>query len=402
MVKEGLINLDFADVRAVMREMGKAMMGTGEATGEKRALTAAEAAIANPLIDDVLDGRRPRAPDLDHRRQGPDAVRSRRSRDPHPRGGRQRRQHHRRRDVRRNARRRHPRVCGRDRHRCRGACRRAARPTEQKLADPSLRPPAVREAPRTSAARKRAAVPAPAPRHEVEHAALAAIAAAVAPRAAAAASSYDDVTIRAIPPKPSLFPDPRSEPAASRCARACGLHPAAAERIRPRGQRMPRFEELPITAQNEIRQARGEVADEHPQKQRLSLLQRLANVGLGRRDEDSEPPIQGRASGPAMPMPERPRQAPPPRNPERSRSACRSRYRNMPAGRPRAPRTARLIRMVATAPMARRTPTTISTFRLSCAGNRAPDAVTISCAGLFEMSRLRPGHLRFGEPANPL
>src|ERR1700759_2144936 len=52
MVKEGLINLDFADVRAVMREMGKAMMGTGEATGEKRAMTAAEAAIANPLIDD--------------------------------------------------------------------------------------------------------------------------------------------------------------------------------------------------------------------------------------------------------------------------------------------------------------------------------------------------------------
>ncbi len=51
MVKEGLINLDFADVRAVMREMGKAMMGTGEASGDKRALTAAEAAIANPLID---------------------------------------------------------------------------------------------------------------------------------------------------------------------------------------------------------------------------------------------------------------------------------------------------------------------------------------------------------------
>src|ERR1700744_4788825 len=49
---EAGINLDFAAVRAVMREMGKAMMGTGEATGEKRALTAAEAAIANPLIDD--------------------------------------------------------------------------------------------------------------------------------------------------------------------------------------------------------------------------------------------------------------------------------------------------------------------------------------------------------------
>src|SRR4051812_16972005 len=53
MVKEGLINLDFADVRSVMRGMGKAMMGTGEASGENRAIRAAEAAIANPLLDDV-------------------------------------------------------------------------------------------------------------------------------------------------------------------------------------------------------------------------------------------------------------------------------------------------------------------------------------------------------------
>ncbi len=53
MTKEGLINLDFADVRAIMSEMGKAMMGTGESSGEKRALEAAEAAIANPLLDDV-------------------------------------------------------------------------------------------------------------------------------------------------------------------------------------------------------------------------------------------------------------------------------------------------------------------------------------------------------------
>src|SRR6201981_3304073 len=53
MVKEGLINLDFADVRSIMSEMGKAMMGTGEATGEKRAVLAAEAAIANPLLDET-------------------------------------------------------------------------------------------------------------------------------------------------------------------------------------------------------------------------------------------------------------------------------------------------------------------------------------------------------------
>ena len=53
MVMPGLINLDFADVRSVMDEMGKAMMGTGEAEGEGRSLKAAESAISNPLLDDV-------------------------------------------------------------------------------------------------------------------------------------------------------------------------------------------------------------------------------------------------------------------------------------------------------------------------------------------------------------
>ena len=53
MIKPGQINLDFADIRAVMGEMGKAMMGTGEASGESRATQAAEAAINNPLLDDT-------------------------------------------------------------------------------------------------------------------------------------------------------------------------------------------------------------------------------------------------------------------------------------------------------------------------------------------------------------
>ena len=53
MVMPGLINLDFADIHSVMSEMGKAMMGTGEAEGERRALDAAEAAISNPLLDDT-------------------------------------------------------------------------------------------------------------------------------------------------------------------------------------------------------------------------------------------------------------------------------------------------------------------------------------------------------------
>ncbi|WP_372800628.1 cell division protein FtsZ [Paracoccus seriniphilus] len=59
MVRPGLINLDFADVRAVMDEMGKAMMGTGEASGENRSQEAAERAIANPLLDEIsLNGAR--------------------------------------------------------------------------------------------------------------------------------------------------------------------------------------------------------------------------------------------------------------------------------------------------------------------------------------------------------
>ncbi|MAI13552.1 MAG: cell division protein FtsZ [Rhodospirillaceae bacterium] len=53
MVMPGLINLDFADIRTVMSEMGKAMMGTGEASGDKRAIDAAESAIKNPLLDDI-------------------------------------------------------------------------------------------------------------------------------------------------------------------------------------------------------------------------------------------------------------------------------------------------------------------------------------------------------------
>jgi cell division protein FtsZ len=59
MVKEGLVNLDFADVCSIMSEMGTAMIGSGEATGERRAHRAAEAAIANPLFDDAsLNGAR--------------------------------------------------------------------------------------------------------------------------------------------------------------------------------------------------------------------------------------------------------------------------------------------------------------------------------------------------------
>src|SRR6202042_2370348 len=132
------------------------------------------------------------------------------------------------------------------------------------------------------------------------------------PSASLQPASYGDVTVRPIAQKPSLFPDhdvtrvETHEPATPET-----FIPQAAERGPMRTPRMPKFEDLPMPAQNEIRQARGDIEEEHPQKTRMSLLQRLANVGLGRRDEETEPPIAARASGPAMaPMPPLPERKP--------------------------------------------------------------------------------------------
>jgi cell division protein FtsZ len=339
MVKEGLINLDFADVRAVMREMGKAMMGTGEATGEKRALTAAEAAIANPLIDDSsMKGARgllisiTGGKDLTLFEVDEAATRIREEVD-------------------------------QDANIIVGATfdetldgvirvsvvatgieqallsRNAAAPSapvaptvtspgtpDSRLADLTARLRADNQravavtAQKSDAPHPAQAAPATPPRapsNNVERAALAAIAAAVgpesmqlAPQAPVQPASYGDVTVRPIAQKPSLFPDQdamRVETHESLPQQT--FIPQAAERPPLRAPRMPKFEELPVPAQNEIRQARGETEEDHPQKARMSLLQRLANVGLGRRDEETEPPIAARASGPSMaplpPLPER-------------------------------------------------------------------------------------------------
>jgi cell division protein FtsZ len=331
MVKEGLINLDFADVRAVMREMGKAMMGTGEATGEKRALTAAEAAIANPLIDDSsMKGARgllisiTGGKDLTLFEVDEAATRIREEVDQDANiivgatfdenldgvirvsvvatGIEQA-------------------IIARNAAAPAAAAAAAAATPDNRLADLTARLRADNQRLAERAQKHDAPVAAPAaaaPQRQagsVERAALAAIAAAVAPEAPQQAAplqpaSYGDVTVRPIAQKPSLFPDHDaakleiSEPATPET-----FIPQAAERAPVRAPRMPKFEDLPMPAQAEIRQARGEGDEDHPQKTRLSLLQRLANVGLGRRDEESEPPIAARASGPAMaplpPLPER-------------------------------------------------------------------------------------------------
>jgi cell division protein FtsZ len=342
MVKEGLINLDFADVRAVMREMGKAMMGTGEATGEKRALTAAEAAIANPLIDDSsMKGARgllisiTGGKDLTLFEVDEAATRIREEVDQDANiivgatfdenldgvirvsvvatGIEQA-------------------LIARNGAAPPAIVTNAAAPTpDSRLADLTarLRADNARLAERAQKldAPAQQAAPAPAPSsaaapqqrasNSLERAALAAIAAAVAPEAPQAQAplqpaSYGDVTVRPIAQKPTLFPDhnetARAEPE-QQAALPENFIPQAAERPPTRSPRMPKFEDLPMPAQAEIRQARGEAEEDHPQKTRLSLLQRLANVGLGRRDEETEPPISARASGPAMsplpPLPER-------------------------------------------------------------------------------------------------
>ncbi|MBR0846229.1 cell division protein FtsZ [Bradyrhizobium diazoefficiens] len=337
MVKEGLINLDFADVRAVMREMGKAMMGTGEASGDKRALTAAEAAIANPLIDDssmkgakgllisITGGK-----DLTLFEVDEAATRIREEVDQDA-------------NI----------IVGATFDEALDGLIRVsvvatgieqaaiARNTQASSAPVAVTAPQTQAAPAAAAesrladltARLRAdnqrlaeraqkleaqipAAPAPvaaapaAQRANVERAALAAIAAAVAEVPTASApvqpASYGDVTVRPIAQKPTLFPEPDQAPLAMQepMTPDTFIPPQAERPIRT--PRMPRIDELPMPAQAEIRQARGEVEEETPQKTRLSLLQRLANVGLGRRDEESEAPIAARTAGPAMPpLPER-------------------------------------------------------------------------------------------------
>jgi cell division protein FtsZ len=149
----------------------------------------------------------------------------------------------------------------------------------------------------------------------IEHAAKAAVAAAVLPM-------IEDVMIRPIPPKPSLFPEqaaPAEPPPAPRA-----FIPPAPERSGNRPPpRMPRIDELPRPAQAELCAQRGEDIDDHPEKRKVGLLRRLAAVGLGRREDQEEPekmPANVRPARPA-PAPAAPAQSqrlPADRPPERS------------------------------------------------------------------------------------
>jgi cell division protein FtsZ len=326
MVKEGLINLDFADVRAVMREMGKAMMGTGEASGEKRALRSAEAAICNPLIDDVsMHGARgvlisiTGGKDLTLYEVDEAATRIREEVDLDaniivgatfdesldgiirvsvvatgvdinageaaqgaPQGG----------------------ATGRAAPAPRAPSQPAAGGPrsephhESRIAELAQRLKAdnARIADRIERAgqppsRPGAATPAqPGLRPSVDQAASAAVAAALS-------GDGDGVTIRPMAPKPGFFEnaDNQAAPAAETAVPKAFIPPQPERPMSRTPPRMPTFEELPLPGQAEYRARHGGALDhEHPEKRRMTLLQRLAAVGLGRREDDLEARADGR------------------------------------------------------------------------------------------------------------
>jgi cell division protein FtsZ len=315
MVKEGLINLDFADVRAVMREMGKAMMGTGEASGEKRSLRAAEAAISNPLIDDVsMRGARgllisiTGGNDLTLYEVDEAATRIRE-------------------EVDSDA---NIIVGATFDESLEGIIRVSVVATGVDQAVATVRTVNTHEtraadaAPRSQRpqgqqqAQAAAAVYAPAPQQPMQPPmawsaigaqAAAAVAAAVQPR-----TGHDDLTIRPIPQKPSLFIEPIVQEKPFEPAPPSAFIPPPAERPAMRAPRMPRVEDLPLPAQNQLRaRERDEQPEDPPEKPRLSLLQRLASVGLGGRREEDEPVRTSAAPQRPMPdrMPQAPRRSPP-------------------------------------------------------------------------------------------
>ncbi|MGJ3261739.1 MAG: cell division protein FtsZ [Salinarimonas sp.] len=367
MVKEGLINLDFADVRAIMRGMGKAMMGTGEASGCSRALHAAEAAIANPLLEDVsMKGARgllisiTGGPDLTLYEVDEAATRIREEVDSEA-------------NIILGAtfdetlegvirvsvvatgidlelaaaalevsatEQRIAEVA----ERLRAEARARAAQQGQAPASPSVQAPApatTTVVPQVPAQRPAAPTDAAAPARpvaeapgapETDEAETHVPTASVAPQATA----HQAVAHQATAPAPAPAPSPAVTAAERAVAEAmAGLAverahapepqaeashddifvPPQAERVQ-RSPRMPRVDELPLPAQNQLR-ARGTQPEA---EQKRGLLHRLATVGFGRReDAPAQPAVQARpqaqapapAQAPAQPTPRQP--APPAR-----------------------------------------------------------------------------------------
>ncbi len=355
MVKEGLINLDFADVRAVMSEMGKAMMGTGEASGEKRALRSAEAAISNPLIDEVsMKGARgllisiSGGKDLTLYEVDEAATRIREEVDEDaniivgatfdeglegiirvsvvatgvdaaiiaarpkatvqapaaaPAGA--------------SPGSRLAELTQRLRADTHRLAERFEREQGPRSAEAAGDPRWGEQGPLQPAAQSTSSVH-PAAHQAVQHAMQQAVQQAsqhpLAPHHPPLPSpaGLEDVSVRPLPPKPSLFFEPVEETAPHarhELPPQRAFIPPAPERPPSRSPRMPRMDELPAPAQNQILASRGQLPEPvSPEKKRVSLLQRLASVGLGRREDEAvaEDRVPARAPSDRLPpMPPR-------------------------------------------------------------------------------------------------
>ncbi|MGO4871192.1 MAG: cell division protein FtsZ [Roseiarcus sp.] len=282
MVKEGLINLDFADVRSIMSEMGKAMMGTGEASGDRRAVMAAEAAIANPLLDETsMKGARgllisiTGGADLTLYEVDEAASRIRQEVDEEA-------------NI----------ILGATFDAALdGVVRVSVVATGiDKAAIEKIEP--VSQSVRTEVASR---LRSPAPRTTpTAIAAESYIEAAPEFPAAIPPAEQDEVEVRPSAPKPMAYVEPvapRHEEPIER-----EFIPPAPEQPTSRPPRMPQIEELPLVAQNQLRAHRGEAppAAQPVETRRRSLLEKLAAFGISRHEEESPAPTP-RAMPPALP-----------------------------------------------------------------------------------------------------
>ncbi|MBV1701358.1 MAG: cell division protein FtsZ [Hyphomicrobiales bacterium] len=313
MVKEGLINLDFADVRATMREMGKAMMGTGEATGDNRAILAAEAAIANPLLDEVsMKGARgllisiTGGNDLTLYEVDEAASRIRQEVDEDANiilgatfdasldgivrvsvvatgidvampmqndGGMHA-------SIAEAAQRLRAQVAARASEPVLQVPAPAPLPAPQPVAAPVIEPVQVMApAPVAEPVAEYTPVEVPAP----------------APQAHA-------VYVQPVAPRPVVNVAPQYQPAPQpepqMRAPAANFIPPAPEQMTVRAQRLPSYEDLPLPGQAQLRAQRGEPAPaQAAESKRRSLLDRLANFGLGRNETA---PAQQRVATPVQ------------------------------------------------------------------------------------------------------
>lgn len=310
MVKEGLINLDFADVRSVMRGMGKAMMGTGEASGEKRAIRAAEAAIANPLLDDVsMKGARgllisiTGGNDLTLYELDEAATRIRE-------------------EVDQDANiilgatfdeslegiiRVSVVATGIDHAILENGGDLTA--TEQRISEVAerLRAEARARATQTqatptfrSAAHSESVKAAPILSQSSPVLTSAPVATAQAMESAPQPVIRDDVVLTPAQPRQALAyeaPSAQQPVYKEQVEQGAFIPPQAERAMRP--ARMPRIDELPMPGQVALRASRGE---ETVQEHKPSLIQRLATIGFGRREEPQQAPAEPRQEAPRQPM----------------------------------------------------------------------------------------------------